>query len=124
MLKILLIDDDRNEHSLVAAYLGAHYKEAHELISAYNLTEALTALQATKFDAVLLDNRLRPYKSFSQTLPAIVPYLYGGSLYVISASVREITVAEHERIHVLDVIDKFDLRHRIFEGLLDKRSVQ
>ena len=119
MVHVLLIDDDPVEAKLLDAFLQRRFgPDDYALTCASGLSEGLCALRTRRFDHVLLDNRLPPFRDYRQTLPIVRLYARGTEPIVVSASVIDDCFEELDRYGDPAVIDKFRLRERIQAGLL------
>ncbi|MDD9910792.1 MAG: hypothetical protein OXR62_14025 [Ahrensia sp.] len=118
MKKILLIDDDPNEHKLFDFYVSSVLNDQVELHNATTLDEGLCALSRQHFDAVFLDNRLKPYDDFRQTLPLLTGHVNGIRLFVISASVDDPCFDEVDAFPIDAVVDKYRVKDELAAGLL------
>lgn len=118
MLNLLLIDDDPNQHKILSFFLKKKYGPGADFVSAQNLEEGLDHLARQCFDVILLDNRLPPYADFTQTVGGIVEASPDSDIYVISAGREKISVEQCKSHGIVEIIDKFELRNAISEGLL------
>lgn len=118
MKKILLIDDDPNEHKLFKFYIQKIFGPDCHLQNARTLEDGIAALAQNRFDALFLDNRLKPFADFRQTLPEMIDLLENTPTYVISASVDDDCFDDIERYPVAGVLDKFLVKARLESGLL------
>ena len=118
MVSVLLVDDDHVAFKLLDAFLTARFPEGHRCIHANTLDVATECLKRESFDAVLLDNRLHLGCDVRDTLPVLSRWLRKAKVYVISACVEDASLRDARAMGACDVIDKFDLRQRICEGLL------
>lgn len=119
MKNILLIDDDLNEHKLFGAYVDHLAAGKCQLHVATTLDEGVEKLSQMEFASVFLDNRLRPYADFRETLPAITEHSKDAKIYVISASINDECFKLAPKFPEITVIDKFVIREKLKEGLLD-----
>ncbi len=105
--RIALIDDCETEHFLLRFRLSSKFKpDEYVLHSAYNLGEGIALLKENEVDIIFLDNRLKPNKDFTETLPHILEVSGEAKIYVISSSVVD---------PVYKYLDDFAI-----EGLIDK----
>ena len=122
MTDILLIDDDPNQHELLAFYLDEAFGCECPFVSAYNLDEALSRLRSQSFDAIFLDNRLRPHDSYKETIGAIKELSKDCPIYLISAARGNEKLGDFRAHGIVDTIDKFELRQALSGGLLKPAS--
>ncbi|WP_179759035.1 response regulator [Hoeflea halophila] len=115
-----MVDDDPHQHELLSFYLDENFGPDCPFVSAYALDEALAELHIQSFDIILLDNRLRPHHSYTETIGAIGEVSGDSRIYLISAA-RECERLGDYRAHgIVDVIDKFELRQAISDGLIGR----
>lgn len=119
MKTILLIDDDPNEHNLFAYYLRKTLGQECRLDVATSLDEGVAALSGSAYDAIFLDNRLKPHADFRETLPAVLAHSKDARTYIISASVDDDCFDQAEEFPIAGVLDKFDIRKSLEAGLLN-----
>ena len=119
MADILLIDDDPNQHELLSFYLEEAFGFSCPFVSAYNLEEALDRLCSQSFDAIFLDNRLRPHDSYKETIGAITELSNDCPIYLISAARGHEKLGDFRAHGIVDTIDKFELRQALSDGLLN-----
>jgi len=118
MLKILLIDDDPHQHELFSFYLDEKFGPNSQFTSALTLDEALNQLGRATFDVIFLDNRLRPFVSYTQTIDKISALSKNCPIYLISAAREQEKLGNFRAFGIIDAIDKFDLHQAITGGLL------
>ena len=118
MRRILLIDDDPVEAKLLAAFLRQRFDEAFDLVHVQKLGDAVIALRCIAFDAVLLDNRLPPYRDFRETLPVLRQAMRGDEPIIISSSLHDPCFSEADLLGEAPVVDKLHLNAKIGAGLL------
>lgn len=117
-VSILHIDDDPNAQKLVDCFLRMRFGTNYSFTCADSLAAALERLDESAYDSVLIDNRLAPYQNAGETVPAIAERSGDATLYVVSASTAEPDFAGMSHLPIAAIIDKFDLKQRIAEGLL------
>jgi len=122
MQKILLIDDDPTQHELFSFYMDETFGPDSVFTSALNLEEALMHLGRAPFDVIFLDNRLRPYCSYTETIDRIRSLSHECPIYLISAARQHEKLGNYKRYGIVDAIDKFDLRQEISDGLIARAS--
>lgn len=113
---ILHIDDDPNAQKLVDCFLRQRFGAEYSYTCADTLETGLESLENGEFDAVLIDNRLGPYRSAMETVPAIFPRAGKAQLYVVSASTCDPVFREMDSLPIAAIIDKFDLKDQIASG--------
>jgi len=69
-VKVLLVDDDRNEHDLIAEFLSKSNIANFELLSSFDLNTAFQAIADNKPDIIILDLQLPEYSGL-ETLKTI-----------------------------------------------------
>ncbi|MCY0094466.1 response regulator [Hoeflea ulvae] len=119
MLSILLIDDDPYQHKILSCFLRKKYGADAGFTSAHDLDEALVHLARQSFEVILLDNRLPPYTDFTQTIGDISRLSADSRIYLISADRDTVSQKLCKSHGIVDMIDKFELRDAIAEGLLE-----
>ena len=123
MQRILLIDDDPIQHELFSFYLDEAFGPDSTFTSALDLEEALMHLGDQPFDVIFLDNRLRPYTSYTETIDRIRAQSQECPIYLISAAREYEKFGNFKQHGITDAIDKFDLRQEISDGLLGPESL-
>lgn len=123
MQKILLIDDDPTQHELFSFYLDEALGPESTFTSAFNLEEALSSLDRSRFDVIFLDNRLRPYFSYTETIDKIRNLSCNCPIFLISAARGHEKLGNFRQHGIVDAIDKFDLRQQISDGLIVRASM-
>jgi response regulator of citrate/malate metabolism len=118
MLSLLLIDDDPNQHKILSCFLRKKYGADAGFTSALDLDEALVHLGQSSFDVILLDNRLPPFSDFTETIGEIVSFSPDSDIYLISADRDKVSLNLCKSHGIVEMIDKFELREAISEGLL------
>lgn len=119
MQKILLIDDDPTQHELFSFFLEETFGAGSAFTSAMDLDEALVKLDRESFDVVFLDNRLHPYRSYTETISQIRAVDGSCPIYLISAAREHEKLGNYRDFGIVEAIDKFDLRKAISNGLLN-----
>ncbi|WP_018690291.1 response regulator [Ahrensia kielensis] len=118
MKNILLIDDDPNEAKLFHAYIDLLSPGAYELYFAETLEESVEMFSQRDYSAVFLDNRLRPFADFRETLPTIEQYVGDARLYVISASINDDCFEFASRFPDVTFLDKFHILKKFRLGTI------
>ncbi len=70
------------------------------------------------FDVILLDNRLPPYSDFTETIGETVRFSPDSDIYLISADRDKVSHNLCKSHGIVGMIDKFESREAISEGLL------
>jgi len=120
MISILLIDDDNFQHVIFDHILKSCIGDGYALECTSSLESALAVLEATRFDAIFLDNRLTPFKDFRETFPGISAVAGGAVTYLISSEIEDPCFREAADYGIAKVIDKFELKNEVSGGLLDR----
>lgn len=119
MKDVLLIDDDIMEQKLMHLFLTRRYDEDFELTYVDNLDAGLKALDDAEFDVVFIDHYLPPYKGAHETYPLISGHVRKASLIYISSGFTPVDRFPADKNLGFSFIDKFDIKDRIMNGLLD-----
>lgn len=119
MLKILLIDDDPVEFRLIERMLKDCYSKPFSLRFAQTLEKGITILKTQKTDIVLLDDKLNHGRTAQDSVPAIKEISNDVPLILISSDINAEYLRDKTILDVYDVVDKFHLRKKINEGLLE-----
>lgn len=117
MTKVLLIDDDPIEHKLFETYMIKEFGEDYELLEAQTLDQGLEEIVADDFDGVFVDNRLKPFSSYRETLPTLLGKQIQSKVYLISACTTDLQDALIE-FPISGILNKFDIKNAIGDGLL------
>ena len=121
-LNILLVDDDPLEFQLIDRMLKDTYKDDYILRYADTLSKAKSILKTQKPDIVLIDfnfGRDLLAIGFVHALKAIdskVP------MVMISNEINVGYLADKAILDVYDIVDKYDLRQRISDGIIKPNS--
>lgn len=81
--------------------------------------QGIVLLQRNSFDVILLDDKLANGSTSKTNVPILRQYTGQLPLIVISKSIDATYLKDKSILNVYDVIDKFDLRAKINEGLLN-----
>ncbi len=119
MLKVLLIDDDEFELRIVNQLLKNKYAHNFELSYAQNISEAANLLWDKVYDVILLDDKIESNMTAIETVPLIRAHANNVPLIIISKSLESDHLQDKSILNVFDIVDKFDLKARLEEGLLD-----
>lgn len=110
----MLVDDNSHQHELFNCY--AMFSDTVKLTHANSIEETLSCIVDDKFDVILLDNRLVPFDSFTETVPQIRSKGYNGRIVVISADIASIVPEKAREHRVYKCLDKFDFNADNFEN--------
>ena len=109
LINILLIDDDTIEKKILEIHLKkAGYRNV-KVSHAIKCSKALQHLMQTKFDIILLDNRLSNAITADVTVPIIKGYLHGVPLVIISNDTDQPHLQSPEILGVDYIVNKSDL---------------
>lgn len=122
MTNILLIDDDEVEHRLIRHMLRDCFDGPYVLRYAPTLEKGLTILSSQKFDIILLDDKLGPGHTALKSVPAIREITEQVPMVLISSAIDAEHLKNKTILDVYDIVDKFQLRQRIREGLFDIKN--
>ena len=86
-LRILLVDDDPAEHTLLKRILQKVEELAIELDYVEDIGAAVDAVKAGGVDMVFLDNRLVPNNDFRETAPLLRQAGFIGPIGIISSDI-------------------------------------
>jgi len=86
-LRILLVDDDPAEHTLLKRILKKVEELAIELDYVSDIGAAVDCVKAGEVDMVFLDNRLVPNNDFRETAPLLRQAGYIGPIGIISSDI-------------------------------------
>lgn len=118
MLNVLLIDDDRVEYKLIQRMLKDCYRGPFLLRYADTLEKGIVILKSQKIDAILLDDKLSSEVNAKQSVPQLREVTGDIPFILISSSIAAEHLRDKAILDVYDIIDKYNLRQRISEGLL------
>ena len=118
MLNILLIDDDPVEFRLIERMLKDCYEQPFTLRFAETLENAITILKTQETDIVLLDDKLNHGLTAKESVPVLKKIKDSVPLILISSNIDAAYLKDKTILDVYDIVDKFNLRKRINEGLL------
>lgn len=119
MINILLIDDDPTEFRLIERMLKDCYTQPFNLRFADTLEKAITVLKTQETDIVLLDDKLNHGLTAKESVPVLKKIKASVPLILISSKIDAAYLQDKTILDVYDVVDKFNLRKRINEGLLN-----
>lgn len=118
MLNILLIDDDPVEFRLVDRMMKDVFEGEYVLRYADSLEKAQIILKTQQTDVILLDDKLNHGRTAVDTVPVLKTINESVPMILISSNIDAAYLQDKVILDVYDIIDKFDLRKRIVEGLL------
>ena len=87
ILKILLVDDDPAEHTLLKRTLDKVDGPPIDLIYVGDIASAVERVKQGGIDVVFLDNRLVPNNDFRETAPQLREAGYIGPIGIISSDI-------------------------------------
>lgn len=122
MLKILLIDDEPIEERITFQLLKRDYGLPFTLEYAQSIEDGMTLLRDRTYDLILLDDRIAPNVTAVQTVPMVRGAAGVVPLILISSSLDAAHLRDKTILEVYDIIDKYDLKSRIRDGLLGKAA--
>ncbi|MGB6231532.1 MAG: response regulator [Litorimonas sp.] len=119
MKTVLLIDDEEHEHMFVSYLLKDRYDGAVRVDHARSMDAARECLASRRVDVILLDDKLGDGTTSADSIPMLQRQAFNVPIIVLSKD----TSGPHLRDRVLmgtnRVVDKFDFRDALAEGLLD-----
>jgi len=118
VLNILLIDDDPVEHKLIQRMLKDCYDKPYVLRYANTVEKGISVLKTQKIDLILLDDKMQDGLTAQQSVPQLREIADDISMILISSSINADYLKDKTILDVYDIVDKFHLRSRIREGLL------
>lgn len=119
MKRILLVDDDKQEFMLVNFLLKDRYQESFRLDYAATIEEAHTCLSERRVDVILLDDKLASGMTSAQTIPLLQKKAFNVPIIIISKDINSRQLKDRVRLGMNKVVDKFDLKKELADGLLD-----
>lgn len=118
MLNVLLIDDEELEYRLVKLIFRDVYKADHRLDYACTLDDAEQLLQQSDYDIILLDDKLSDGSTSVENVPVLKSLTKSTPLCIVSKSIDAAHLRDKKILDVYDVVDKFDLKDRLRQGLV------
>jgi len=119
MLNILLIDDDETEFRLIQRMMKDCYEGPFVLRYSDSVEKGIAVLKTQKIDMILLDDKLGRGRTAEQSVPALRAVTENIPFIVISSKIDAEYLKDKAILDVYDIIDKYHLRQRIREGLLN-----
>ena len=119
MLNILLIDDDETEFRLIQRMLKDCYDGPFLLRYANSVEKGIAILKSQQVDMILLDDKLGGGRTAQHSVPALRKVTGEIPFIVISSAINADYLKDKTILDVYDIIDKYHLRKRIREGLLN-----
>ncbi len=107
MSQIALIDDDPVE-ALVVSGLLEHVAAGHTLTHFTTVEAFMTAPDADQYDLVLLDRRVPPHQTFTESLAMLADGPYAGPIVLMSAGPSD-ELRLSSRSPLTGPVDKADL---------------
>ncbi|MEM6382978.1 MAG: hypothetical protein AAF739_09910 [Pseudomonadota bacterium] len=119
-IRIVYLDDCEIDHRLLDSYLQLDDENSYTLTPCLTLEEALRALNSGTYDALIIDNKMPPFRSFLEPYEVIKRGTdFQGTTIVVSA---DTSVPELEPGNLPGdewVIDKSELASQIRNGVLN-----
>lgn len=112
--KVLLIDDNIQQHELFNCYAAT--AEKIELKSAVDINEGMVSMMDKQPDVILLDNHLELDETYKESVPQLRAFGYNGPIVVISSDISNLSKDELEDYSVINCADKFDFDLNNFEN--------
>ncbi len=119
MLKqnVLLIDDNDHQHELFRCY--ALTAPNIEIDHATSLEEGVECLSVRTPNVIFLDNRLQPFRNFSETVPVIREAGFQGKIIIISSDIDDPQFSNSERFSVHHCRSKSDFTLSTFQDIVE-----
>jgi DNA-binding NarL/FixJ family response regulator len=89
VVKVLFVDDEFIEFRSLKKTVAELSEPQVDMDYAQSITDALSKLADTRFDLILLDNRLLPNADFRETVPKLRGSGYTGPIGVVSMDVSD-----------------------------------
>ncbi|OCJ17643.1 hypothetical protein A6U87_01525 [Rhizobium sp. AC44/96] len=89
VVKVLFVDDEFIEFRSLKKTVADLSEPQVDMDYAQSITDALSKLADTRFDLILLDNRLLPNADFRETVPKLRGSGYTGPIGVVSMDVSD-----------------------------------
>jgi DNA-binding NarL/FixJ family response regulator len=89
VVKVLFVDDEFIEFRSLRKTVADLSEPQVDMDYAQSITDALSKLADTRFDLILLDNRLLPNADFRETVPKLRGSGYTGPIGVVSMDVSD-----------------------------------
>lgn len=118
MLNILLVDDDPIEFRLIKRMMKDVFEGDFVLRYAESLEKAETILKTQQTDIILLDDKLNHGRTALDSVPALKNINDSVPMILISSNIDAAYLQDKVILDVYDIVDKFNLRKRIADGLL------
>lgn len=119
MKQILLIDDDPLEYMYVSYLVKDRYGEGCKLGHVQDMTNAKEYLSNNRVDLILLDDRLEGGLTSVDTIPQLQRMAFNVPVIVISKNASSRHLETIAKLNGNAVIDKFELRKALSDGVLD-----
>jgi len=113
---VLLVDDNLLLIELFKCY--AMGSKDFDLCCACSIEDALELIEEKNPAVIFLDNRLMPYKSFTETVPLLRRAGFAGKIIVISSDLSDSVFKECGLYSVSGYIDKFDFNYNNFNKVI------
>lgn len=119
MKYILLIDDEEHEHVFVSFLLKDRYGSAFTLGHAKSMHQAQDYLSKNRVDVILLDDRLGNGQTSADSIPILRRSAFNVPVIVFSKDTGGAHLSERALRGPGRIVDKFDFRTALKNGLLD-----
>ncbi|NLS02354.1 response regulator [Rhizobium sp. P32RR-XVIII] len=86
-VKVLFVDDEFVEFRSLKKKIGSLAEPAVDIEYSQSIGDALEKIKSSRFDLVLLDNRLLPNADFRETVPELRGIGYTGPIGVVSTDI-------------------------------------
>jgi response regulator of citrate/malate metabolism len=118
MIKILLIDDDQIEYTLIKQMLLECLDHPFSIVYAATLESGISILKSDPVDVILLDNQLNNGVTAQNSLPQLRLESVSMPIVIISNTIDAAYLQDKVTLGVYDIVDKYHLREKIKNGLL------
>lgn len=119
MKQFLLVDDDELEFMFMKFLLKDRYQDGFTLSYAKTVAEAQQTLSETRVDAILLDDKLGDGLTSADTIPMLQKRAFNVPIIVVSKDTSGSHLRDRARMRTNRVVDKFELKAELANGLLD-----
>lgn len=119
MKRFLLVDDDEHEFMFVNFLLKDRYKDGFTLGYAKDVPDAQSYLSANGVDIILLDDRLSGGITSADSIPMLQKSAFHVPIIVVTKDPNGRHLQDRVRLGTNKVIDKFEFKKELANGLLD-----
>lgn len=88
--RILFIDDNSDDHLIVKLLAKRRSAVEVDIDCTSTVEDAVAVLRKKRFDLILIDHRLHPFKGFTETVPLLRKHMAGADMIVVSDFVEGI----------------------------------